>query len=263
MADDERPFLTLAYRRVFQTQDPGLAQVSFNVAVLDKYLGASGYSLIRTDTVGQLKREGGWKLDFGIAPDERTIHASLQDLLHVLPEGERDHWAQQVVAPPMSQRFLQMRLSPGSCIDDGEVRPWERSAKAALRLERAHVKELIAHALEEDPVECCGIIAGQDGRAVKLYRARNAAESPYRFEVHTDDLFRIHRELDQNDWEMLAIYHSHTGSDAYPSPTDIQFAVHNPGAHYLIVSLEDMANPVLRAFHIRDGQVTEEQLEVE
>jgi hypothetical protein len=45
--------------------------------------------------------------------------------MHALPPDERDHWAMHAVALPLSERFLQMRLSPGSCFDDGEVRPWE------------------------------------------------------------------------------------------------------------------------------------------
>ncbi len=125
MPDEPNPFLMQVYRRAFLGQDPALVQVSFDVAVLDKYRSAAGYSLIRTDTVGRIKREGGWTIDVGIGEEGRTIHACLHDLLHALPEEEREHWAQHVVALPMSRHFLQMRLAPGACIDDGEVRPWE------------------------------------------------------------------------------------------------------------------------------------------
>ncbi len=125
MNDEARVYLTQLYRRAARTQDPALVQVSFDIAVLDKYREAAGYSLIRTDTVGRVKKEGGWSVDVGIGEEGRTVHACLQDFLHALPEEERDHWAQHVVALPMSRAFLQMRLAPGSCIDDGEVRPWE------------------------------------------------------------------------------------------------------------------------------------------
>ena len=121
----ENPYLLLTYRRVLQQQDPALVQVSFDIAVLDKYHDAAGFSLIRSDTVGRLKREGGWSIDVGIGEEGRSVHASLFDLMHALPEAERDHWAQHVVSLPLSERFLQMRLSPGSCFDDGEIRPWE------------------------------------------------------------------------------------------------------------------------------------------
>lgn len=124
MTSDDHPYLMLLYRRAFTQQEPALVQVSFDLAVLDRYRGAPNYSLIRTNTAGRLSREGGWAIDVGIAEGERTIHASLHDLLFALPEEEREHWAQHVVALPMSRHFLQMRLAPG-CIDDGEVRDWD------------------------------------------------------------------------------------------------------------------------------------------
>ena len=130
-----------------------------------------------------------------------------------------------------------------------------------LKLDRSYADEIIAHAREDDPNECCGIIAGNDGAATKLYRAVNAEASPYRYNVDSKDLLRIYRDIDDKDWDVLAIYHSHTHTEAYPSPTDVQLAAW-PDAYYLIVSLADVANPVLRAFRIRDGEVEEEELEV-
>ncbi len=130
-----------------------------------------------------------------------------------------------------------------------------------LSLDRSEVDEIIAHARQDVPNECCGIIAGRDGRAVKLYRALNAEASPYRYNVDPKDLLRIYRDIDGNGWDLLAIYHSHTHTEAYPSPTDVRLAAW-PEAYFLIVSLEDEANPVLRAFRIQDGQVTEEELTV-
>ncbi len=124
MADELNPYLMQIYRRAFLRQDPALVQVSFNVAVLDRYRDDASYSLIRSDTAGRIKREGGWAIDVGIG-DEGTIHACLEDLMHVLPEADREHWAQHVATPPISTPFLQMRLSPGSCFDDGEIHDWE------------------------------------------------------------------------------------------------------------------------------------------
>ena len=122
MAESD-PFLVVLYRRVLDGQQE-LALVSFDVAVLDRYRAESGYALIRTNTVGRLKREGGWSLDFGISRDERHLHACLGDLA-ALPEEERQHWAAHAVLPGVSRSFVQMRLHPGSCFDDGEVRRWE------------------------------------------------------------------------------------------------------------------------------------------
>ena len=130
-----------------------------------------------------------------------------------------------------------------------------------LKLQRSYVDEIISHAREEAPNECCGIIAGNDGHATKLYRAINAEASPYRYNVDPKDLLRIYRDLDDRDWDVLGIYHSHTHTEAYPSPTDVRLAAW-PEALYLIVSLADGAKPDLRAFRITDGAVTEEELEI-
>ena len=129
-----------------------------------------------------------------------------------------------------------------------------------LTLDRSYVDEMIAHAREDVPNECCGIIAADDGAAKKLYRAVNAEASPYRYNVDPKDLLRIYHDLDDRGWDVMVIYHSHTHTEAYPSPTDTSLAAW-PDAYYVIVSLEDEANPVVRAFRITDGEVTEEELE--
>ncbi len=130
-----------------------------------------------------------------------------------------------------------------------------------LTLERSYVEEIIAHAREDDPNECCGIIAGSGGRATKLYRALNSEASPFRYNVDSKDLLRIYHDLDSRGWDVLVIYHSHTHTEAYPSPTDVRLAAW-PDAHYVIASLMDAANPAVRAFRIRDGEISEEELQV-
>jgi len=128
-----------------------------------------------------------------------------------------------------------------------------------LSLERRYLDEIVAHAREDAPNECCGIIAGNDAQAVRLFRAANAEASPYRYSVDPKDLFRIYRECEENGWSFLAIYHSHTASEAYPSPTDVKLAFW-PEAYYMLVSLQDTERPVVRAFRILDGAVSEEEL---
>jgi len=128
-----------------------------------------------------------------------------------------------------------------------------------LALPAAFIEEMIVHAQEEAPNECCGIIAGRDGAATKLFRAKNSEASPYRYSVDPKDLFRIYRECEENDWNFLVIYHSHTKSEAYPSPTDVRLGFW-PEAYYVLVSLQDAAKPMVRAFRIIDGTVTEEDL---
>jgi hypothetical protein len=122
--DEATLILRVVVRRALAGDDLSNIPIHVEAAVLDRYRGAAGFSLIRTDTVGRLKKEGGWSLDFGIAPDETLLHVFAGDLLR-MPLDEREHWAAHAVALPSSKMMLQMRLAPGSCFDDGDVRPWE------------------------------------------------------------------------------------------------------------------------------------------
>jgi [CysO sulfur-carrier protein]-S-L-cysteine hydrolase len=131
-----------------------------------------------------------------------------------------------------------------------------------MRIPRSIYDEILEHARDEAPNECCGILGGKDGAATTLYRAINAEHSPLRYTLDPNDLFRItFREIPEHDEEMLAIYHSHTASPAYPSQTDINLATY-PDAVYLILSLAEDVQP-LRGFRINDGEVTEVDLDVE
>jgi hypothetical protein len=114
----------VALRRALASEDPAQVTLHFGVEVLDRYRGASGLSIVRTDTVGRVRKQGGWSLDFGIAPDEDMLHVTWAQLL-TLPEAEREHFAAHACLLPASKMFLQMRLTPGSCFDDGELRQWE------------------------------------------------------------------------------------------------------------------------------------------
>jgi proteasome lid subunit RPN8/RPN11 len=133
-----------------------------------------------------------------------------------------------------------------------------------MKIERALLAELAAHAVEEAPNECCGLFGGSDSRARTLYRAHNAFASPLRYRVDDRDLFRIvEREIPDAGEELVAIYHSHPNSEAYPSQTDINLAEGWPDPLYLICSLADPEQPSTRGFAIRDGAVEEVELDVD
>ena len=104
--------------------DVGAAHVWFDQHVLDRYRARPGWRVMRTNSVGRVASPEGWSLDFGIAEGEALVHAPAADLSQRLPPGERQHWAQHLLTPPVSRNFLTMRLVPGSCIDDGELRDW-------------------------------------------------------------------------------------------------------------------------------------------
>ncbi len=129
-----------------------------------------------------------------------------------------------------------------------------------MRIAKAIYDELLEHAREDAPNECCGLIGGEDGVAKTVYRARNAEASPLRYNLDPQDQFRIMTEMEERGEELAAIYHSHTASPAYPSQTDINLAAY-PDALYLIVSLAE-GEQDLRGFRIVDGEVSEVDLEI-
>jgi proteasome lid subunit RPN8/RPN11 len=130
-----------------------------------------------------------------------------------------------------------------------------------VRISRALLDEIVAHARADAPNECCGMIATQDGTAVAVHRARNAAASPLRYEMDGMEQYRIQTAIEDAGLELGAIYHSHTRSAPEPSQTDINLAFY-PEALYVIVGVAD-AEPDIRAWRIVDGQVSEATLEVE
>lgn len=136
-----------------------------------------------------------------------------------------------------------------------------------LRIPRAHVEEMIAHAREDHPDEACGVIVGPEGsdRPVRLLRMINADRSPTFFRFDPTEQLQLAKELDANDEEIVVVYHSHTATEAYPSRTDISYAA-EPQAHYVLVSTAECGReegPVsVRSYRILDGEVTEEELDV-
>jgi proteasome lid subunit RPN8/RPN11 len=130
-----------------------------------------------------------------------------------------------------------------------------------LRIPRQLLDDIVAHAREDAPNECCGMIAAREGRAVAVHRARNAAGSPLRYEMDGMEQYRIQTAIEDAGLALGAIYHSHTRSAPEPSQTDINLAFY-PEALYVIVGLDD-AEPDVRAWRIVDGVVSEAALEVE
>jgi [CysO sulfur-carrier protein]-S-L-cysteine hydrolase len=132
-----------------------------------------------------------------------------------------------------------------------------------VTIARQLLDKIVAHALEEAPNECCGMVAGSDGTATRVYRARNAEASPLRYLIHPQDQYRITMEIAERGEEIAAIYHSHTASPAEPSQTDINLAENWPDPLYLICSVADPAAPSVRGFLIRDRRIEEVELDVD
>jgi len=120
------------------------------------------------------------------------------------------------------------------------------------------VEAIVAQARAEDPNEACGLIVGDrpaadGGRPLRYEPTRNKAASPYRYEIHPDDLLRLTIATDDSDQVFWAIVHSHVRSPAYPSPTDVGLAFY-PDALYMLVSLAE-TEPSLGAFRIVNGEI--------
>jgi [CysO sulfur-carrier protein]-S-L-cysteine hydrolase len=133
-------------------------------------------------------------------------------------------------------------------------------------LDGVFYKEIVEQALREFPNECCGVIAAEGGVPVNVFPATNIDASAATYRIDAKDQLRIEREIDERGWDTWGYYHSHTHSEAYPSPTDRshgkRVVAFYPGVRFLILSVEDREAPVLRSFFIRDGEVEEEELTI-
>jgi proteasome lid subunit RPN8/RPN11 len=124
-----------------------------------------------------------------------------------------------------------------------------------LLITRQQFDEIVTHAREVSPQECCGLIGGgRDGEARTIYPTRNLATNPLvTYEAEPEDLFAAQRRMRERGEQLIAIYHSHPRSaDPEPSATDVRLAYY-PSAVYLIVGLGNQ-EPCVRAFRIDQRQ---------
>jgi len=132
-----------------------------------------------------------------------------------------------------------------------------------VELDTLFAKEIVEHGLRELPNEACGLIAGTDGSAAKVFAMRNMDGSPISYRLDPKEQLHVTKEIEDTGWELWGIYHTHTHTEAYPSETDRDRArwvqPFYPDVYYLLVSLSDRNNPVVRAFRITEGEVTEEE----
>jgi proteasome lid subunit RPN8/RPN11 len=130
-----------------------------------------------------------------------------------------------------------------------------------LRLPEQMRHDIFQHAKDEYPRECCGLIAGKEGKLVHLFRLTNVEAGNRLYRIDDDELYSVTRSLDQRDEDIAVIYHSHPVTPAYPSKTDVELAFWSE-AVYIICSLEDFENPYLRAFRIVDESIDEVEIDI-
>jgi [CysO sulfur-carrier protein]-S-L-cysteine hydrolase len=134
-----------------------------------------------------------------------------------------------------------------------------------LRLTADSYASMLAHAYDGLPMEACGLLVGTPsiaghGNCVRFAPADNEANSSKVYTIPAKAHLRIEREAEDDGYEVIGVMHSHTHTDAYPSPTDVNQAP-DPSWHYVIVSLRDTA-PMLRSYRIVNGAIAEERVEV-
>jgi len=131
-----------------------------------------------------------------------------------------------------------------------------------VKISRALVDEMVAHAREDLPNECCGMVAGLDGEATEVIRVENAAASPLRYEMDPKAQYEAWKSIEDGGKELLAIYHSHTKSAAYPSQTDVNQAVAWPDQVYVIVSLADEYAPDVKGYFLKDLTIADAEITI-
>lgn len=126
--------------------------------------------------------------------------------------------------------------------------------KISLYIPKAFLDKINAQAAQEYPRECCGILAGKKGRILKMYPIKNMESSSSSFFMDPEEQYRVFKEIEQENLKLLAIYHSHPHSDAYPSPKDIDLAFY-PDTFMIIISLRHSQPPAIGVFKICAGKV--------
>lgn len=131
-----------------------------------------------------------------------------------------------------------------------------------LTLKKEFLKKIISHSKEEFPNEACGILAGKEGKIIKIYRMANTDKSSKTFFMDPKEQLEAMKEIRNLGLDLIGIYHSHLETEAYPSAHDVELAFY-PEASYAIVSIKDKENPSIRSFKIIEGKITEEEVRIE
>ncbi|MBK9341901.1 MAG: M67 family metallopeptidase [Dehalococcoidia bacterium] len=140
----------------------------------------------------------------------------------------------------------------------------EAGMTVAIRLKREHIDAMVAHALEDAPIECCGLLAARDGVVAAVRRAKNKEASPYRFSIDPLETRKHEQAIDDAGMELAGFYHSHTGSHAVPSPTDIRMMgpFFGPPFVHFVIGVADREKPEVRVWHIDGSERVERTFQV-
>ncbi len=130
-----------------------------------------------------------------------------------------------------------------------------------IRIPKSIYGKMIAHARQEFPLECCGILAGKDSLVQKVFALENAERSPVRFSIAPQEQLKAFLEMEKESMEMLATYHSHPRTIPFPSETDVKMTAY-PELTSVIISLKEIEHPVMKAFQIYPEAVYLKEIEI-
>ena len=137
-----------------------------------------------------------------------------------------------------------------------------------LKIPRALYDQMIAHCRRHYPKEACGILAGRDGNVEQIFPMTNLDNSPISYTLDPKEQLQVHKAMHRANLQLLAIYHSHTATAAYPSSVDVArasepgVALLMPDVCYVLVSLQDRAHPDIKNYTIREGKVLPDDLQL-
>ncbi len=128
-----------------------------------------------------------------------------------------------------------------------------------IRIPENIYQKMIEHAKREWPLECCGILGGKDHTVVESFELQNVEKSPIRYSMSPKEQWKTFEEMEKQNIEMIATYHSHPHTIPFPSETDVKLACY-PDVVTIIISLKDENNPVMKAFRIEKDAIYPEEV---
>jgi len=150
-------------------------------------------------------------------------------------------------------------------VSNAEFVIWHSSFGIAMMLvlSKTLYDEVIAHCRSRYPKEACGLLAGAQGAAewtvVQVYPMRNVEDSPVGYSMDPKEQLLVENQMRQRRQMLIGIFHSHTATEAYPSPVDVSLAI-SPDLSYVLVSLKDQQHPVINSYRIVDRTILQEEL---
>ena len=135
-----------------------------------------------------------------------------------------------------------------------------------LKLKKEDYEKILDHCRKGLPNESCGLLGGTiegDVKTIeKVYLLTNIDESNEHFSMDPKEQLSAIKDIRQNGYQMIGNFHSHRESPSRPSEEDKRLAF-DPNIEYLILSLMDAENPVLKAFGVdKEKNVTVHELQI-